>query len=201
MNQFERDLAMQCEVRDALLKPRFYGDFSVEGRFVFLDRGPLATLLQKRCAADTVAQGHNGAALFIEEKIVRWPGYVYRCFCLETDSCTKPGHESPGWMRYARADFLLYCFMRPDHLRWFLIDFPALKRWFEIYETTLKTFGPLPQFNGTAGRLASIEQICAEVWHRDGMIFPDPANPAQMALFPDLVQPALLIPAPQLVLA
>jgi hypothetical protein len=166
---FDRDNAWQKNLRDTILAPAFYDRFSVRGRYVFIDKGRLATTLQKRFAVDTIVQGKDGAALCIEEKIVRWPGYAYDAFCLETDSCTMPGRESPGWMRYGQADFLLYCFAQPDDsLICHLIDFPKLQAWFVPREASLPRFGPLRTLNASAGRKAPISQVRRDVpsWMR-----------------------------------
>ena len=169
MRDFDRDNDWQRGVRDAILAPGFYGEYAVDGRYVFIDKGRLATTLQKQFAVDTILQGRDGAALCIEEKIVRWPGYYYSDFCLETDSCTKPGHESQGWMHYGRADYLLYCFAQENgDLDCHLIDFPALQARFWPRVETFAVFGPLKTFNMTAGRKTPIRAVHANVpaWRR-----------------------------------
>lgn len=168
---FHRDNAWQRQVRDKILGPGFYGAYALDGRYVFLDRGRLVTLLQKRFAVDTIIQGRDGAAFCIEEKIVRWPssGKAHTAFALETDSCTKPGHKSPGWMHYGKADFLLYCFqLQNDDLDCHLIDFPVLQRWFWEREDEFHVFGPLKTLNASKGRLVPIDRVHAEVraWRR-----------------------------------
>lgn len=170
MGDFQRDNDWQRGVRDAVLAPGFYGVFAVEGRYVFVDKGRLAKTLQRRYAVDTILQGRNGAALCIEEKIVRWKGYKYSSFALETHSCTKPGHESPGWMEYGQADYLLYCFQdeRGD-LDCHLIDFPKLQAWFWPLVESFKTFGPLPNtLNASMGRKVPIADVRENVpaWQR-----------------------------------
>lgn len=184
MNDFDRDNEWQRKVRDTVLAPGFYGSFAVEGRYVFIDKGRLATTLQKKYAVDTVVQGKNGKACCIEEKIVRWKGYVYRAYTLETDSCTKPGFESPGWMRYGQADYLLYAFMRPDRLCVHLIDFPQLQAWFSDNETRFDVFGPLDTLNRSMGRKVPLVDVAAnvKVWVRD--VFPDPTAEHYAELFP-----------------
>ncbi len=183
MNDFRRDDAWQKMVRDSVLGPGFYGSYSLDGRYVFLDKGALATTLQKRFAVDTVLQSKHGKAVFIEEKIVRWPGYRYTAYCLETDSCTKPGFESKGWMHYGQADYLLYCFVLPDRIEWDLIDFGKLREWFWSVHNTLPTFGPLPTLNRTAGRKALIATVKSNVPTWSGTIYPDPESPHFHELF------------------
>tara|TARA_Y100000310_G_scaffold338778_1_gene429425 strand:- start:1149 stop:1691 length:543 start_codon:yes stop_codon:yes gene_type:complete len=168
-NDFDRDNNWQRCIRDRILAPHFYGKYATDGRYVFIDKGRMATILQRQYAVDTIVQGKDGSAVCIEEKIVRWPGKEYQAVCLETDSCTKQGHESLGWMHYGQADFLLYCFCNADEtqLRAFLFDFQKLKEWFWEVAETLPGFGPLNTFNATKGRLAdlaTIEQAGVPMW-------------------------------------
>lgn len=164
MSDFDRDNEWQRGVRDRVLAPHFYGKYAAEGRYVFIDKGRMALILQKRYAVDTVLQGRDGAAVCIEEKIVRWPGYPYTAYALETHSCTKPGRESEGWMRYAKADYLLYCFHQADDgLICHLIDFPALQAWFTPLEETFPTFGPLATLNASKGRVVPISAVASGV--------------------------------------
>lgn len=160
MNDFQRDNEWQRRVRDEVLAPGFYGKYAMDGRYVFIDKGRLASVLQKRYAVDTILQGKNGEAVCIEEKIVRWPGYRYTAYALETHSCTKPGHESPGWMEYGKADFLLYCFVQENgDLDCHLIDFRELQIWFWTREESFSVFGPLDTLNGSKGRVVPIFQV------------------------------------------
>jgi len=82
MNEFVNDDAWQKEIRDRILKP-FYEKYSFESRFVFADKGKLATTLQREIAVDTVVQKKENELAGIEEKIVRWPGYSYTAFTFE----------------------------------------------------------------------------------------------------------------------
>lgn len=169
MNDFERDNKWQRQVRNEILAPGFYGQYAVDGRYVVIDKGRLATILQKRYAVDTIVQGRDGSALCIEEKIVRWPGYRYASFCLETKSCTVPGHESPGWMFYGEADFLLYCFQtETGDLDCWLIDFPKLQEWFWPREDKFQAFQMQNTLNKTAGRKVPIADVhrCVPAWRR-----------------------------------
>jgi hypothetical protein len=170
MSEYHRDMVWTRRMRDEILKPSFYGRYSCDGRYVFIDKGRLATLLQKRYAVDTIVQGKEGAAICIEEKIVRWPkrDEPYTAFTLETRSCTVPGRETPGWMQYGKADYLLYCFANRDEttLRCYLIDFAALQKWFWgryfIYPETITE-----QINHTECRVVPIDHVEAHVpcWH------------------------------------
>lgn len=157
-NDFHSDDAFQRSVRDQILVPQFY-ETRCNGRFVMLDKGRFSTMLQRRFAVDTVVQSRDGSAVAIEEKIVRWPGYPYQSYCLETDSCTVPGRESKGWMHYAEADYLFYCFQQEDGgLLADLIEFQALKVWFWQRAETFKTF-QMTTRNRTAGRLVPIHAV------------------------------------------
>ncbi len=162
MNDFSSDDAWQRDLRDRILVPQFYQCRS-PGRFVLMDKGRLATFMQRRMAVDTITQGKGGLAVSIEEKIVRWPGYPYNAFCLETESCTVPGHESSGWMAYGESDYLLYCFhQNDDSLDCHLIDFQRLKEWFWPLEETWPVF-QMEKRNRTRGRLVPILQAEAAV--------------------------------------
>jgi hypothetical protein len=159
MNNFFIDDEWQKKQRDEILAPNFYQKYTFDGRYVFIDKGRLATILQKRYAVDTVVQGKFGTAACIQEKIVRWPGYSYKCFSLETDSCTIPDFESEGWMHYCRADYLFYCFAQENgDLLCFLIDFYGLKQWFWPRVEQFKTF-MMNAKNRTAGRLVPITDL------------------------------------------
>lgn len=165
MNDFDRDEKWAREVRDRVLVPHFYRKYVMEGRFVLIDKGRLAKELQRRYG-DTVVQARDGASVvWIEEKIVRWPGRTYTAFSLETHSCTVPGHESEGWMRYMQADYLLYCFHQPDDgLICYLIEFPALQAWFNQCEDDFRPFGPLDTLNASMGKVVPIRAVKAAVW-------------------------------------
>lgn len=170
MNDFERDNAWQLRMRDEILGPNFYGPHSLGGRYVFIDKGRLTSTLQQRYAVDTIVQTKEGRAVCIEEKIVRWPknGQPHTAFALETESCTVDGHESPGWMRYGKADFLLYCFQTAeDDLDCYLMKFPELQAWFFTVDETYPRFGPLSTLNRTQGRVVPIADVFeAGVWIR-----------------------------------
>lgn len=185
MSDFDRDNEWQRKMRDSVLLPGFYGSYAFEGRYVVIDKGRLATTLQKRFAVDTIVQGKNGAAICIEEKIVRWPGYDYRAYTLETDSCTKPGRESEGWMRYGQADYLLYAFAKPDRLAVHLIDFPKLQDWFWREVESFEVFQMRNTINLSRGRKVPIDRVADAVptWVRD--VFPDPADRLTPVLFPN----------------
>jgi hypothetical protein len=163
---FDTDNAWQREIRDRLLAP-FYRGHSLEGRYVFVDKGRLASELQRRFAVDTILQGRDGEAICIEEKLTRPPAGrgPFTNFFLETDSCTNPGSEAPGWMRYGRADYLLYGFVAPGFasLLAYLIDFPGLRAWFDRVEFKYQTFTMPKTPNHTRGRLVPIADVRAAV--------------------------------------
>lgn len=157
--EFHKDDAFQREIRNRILVPEFYGR-RMNGHFVFMDKGRLANVMQRRWAVDTIAQTSHGEAVSIEEKIVRWKGRHYTAVCLETRSCTVPGREKTGWMEYGRADYLLYCFQQPEpeKLRCVLVEFQPLKRWFwPIRDRWPAT--ETDQINKTRSRVVPIEDI------------------------------------------
>lgn len=178
MNDFATDDAWQKAMRDRFLAP-YYTDHAEGGRYVFLDKGKLSTVLQRRYAVDTLLQGAEGRAVCIEEKIVRWPvdkfqkpkSRGYTAFCLETKSCTNPGHVSDGWMVYGKADYLLYCFVSAngEYLICYLIDFPKLKAWFWAHYQEFSKFH-MKTHNRTSGRVVPINDALKAVgetsWRR-----------------------------------
>jgi hypothetical protein len=164
VNEFLRDNLWQREIRDRILAPYFYQKYSVQGRYVFIDKGALASQIQKEFAVDTIVQGKNGAAICIEEKIARWPKPPKRApltaFALETKSCTVPGHEKTGWMSYGQADYLMYCFANEAEtsLDCYLIKFPDLQKWF--WPQHLRWPRSVSnQINKTECRIVSIDQV------------------------------------------
>jgi hypothetical protein len=162
MNDFFVDDIEQKTVRNQLLTSNLYERFFA-GRYNFADSD---MALQKR-GIDTVVRNKR-SDVYIEEKIVRWKGRVYTAICLETKSCTLPGLDSPGWMHYGEADFLLYC-MRTEGggLDAYLIQFPHLKKWFwEKYDSW-----PLhveKERNQTASRIVPLDEIRADVGVTEG---------------------------------
>jgi hypothetical protein len=185
---FDRDERLAKLVRDEILKPAFYARRCTEGRFVFCDKGgELVTLLQRRMAVDTICQGDDGLAYGVEEKAVRWPksGKPYSAYSLETESCTNPGRESPGWMVYGHEDLLLYSFLWPDRLVCHLIDFPPLKAWFWKEVETFPKFQRETE-NRTAGRVVPFDRVVAagiRVEVED--FYPDPESEHFRELFPN----------------
>lgn len=166
MSSFARDNAWQRELRDTLLVP-WYRRVAKDGRFVLNDKGRCALLVQKRMAVDTILQGKEGRAVYIEEKFTRKPRDGRRDLTnlfLEVDSCTVPGYESPGWMVYADSDYLLYCFHRlSGSLECFLIDFPELKSWFWPVAKKYREYTMPDTSNHTRGRLVPIAVVRANV--------------------------------------
>lgn len=167
MNEFDRQNEWQRSMRDTILKP-FYRRFCDEGRFVFIEKSRCSTLLQKRLAVDTVAQSKRGGSICVEEKLVRFPknGRPLSRFFLETESCTIPGIESPGWMRYADADLLLYGFQTGPDLPSFdcyIIDFQKLKEWFWGRFEAFQEYTMPDTINRTRGRLVPISDVAASV--------------------------------------
>ncbi len=131
MNDFHTDNEWQRGKRDKYLT-HFYGHYSRGGRYVYIEKSRCSTLMQKRLAVDTVKQDRNGGSSCIEEKITRAAKKPHWSFTLETQSCTVPGYESDGWMKYGEADYLLYCFEVAGtlDLDCYLIPFQPLKTWF-----------------------------------------------------------------------
>jgi len=138
---FVAAIQWSCMMREKYLS-HFYGKYSVDRRYVYVDKSSCSTLLQKELAVDTIMQWPTPhTSICIEEKIVQWPGYKHVNFALEVESCTTVGRERGGWMRYAEADYLLYAFAYENDsgLDVYLIDFPKLRGWFwQVHEERYK---------------------------------------------------------------
>jgi hypothetical protein len=157
-SDFERDDAFTKRKRDELLVPYYRRRF-LGGGFVLLDEGRTSKVLQQR-GVDTIAWARSGHPIAIEEKIVRWKGRKYESICLETESCTRPGHISRGWAWYSMADRLLYCMEDEEgDLDCVDIDFPALHGWFWPREKDFALHVMPHTINMTANRLVPIDLI------------------------------------------
>ncbi len=163
ISRFRVDDAWTKQKRDRYLKA-VYGKWSVEGRYVLIDKSRCSTLIQMRFEVDTICQVEDGKSICIEEKIVRWKGKRLQRFFLETESCTNEGHESPGWMHYGEADFLLYAFELEDgSLDVYLIDFKKLKDWFWSVDHSDYYSHTMEEENCTKGLLVDIVDVVENV--------------------------------------
>lgn len=182
MSRFELDNDGQKLVRDLVLGPGLYGRFSREGRYVYIDKGRLASTLQKQFAVDTIMQRINGDAACVEEKIVRWPGFAYKAVTLETKSCTVAGRESDGWMFYGRADLLNYAMCQEETLLVYLVDLARLQEafWkeFQNFKETITD-----QINRTACRVVPLAWINDRVGLWSRRIHPTPEGLKAMRAF------------------
>lgn len=173
MRWLDDDTQQKC-VRDLVIGPGLYGRFAADGRYVYIDKGRLATTLQKRFAVDTIVQGTGGKAVCVEEKIVRWPGYDYTALTLETMSCTVPGRESDGWMKYGQADMLNYAMCRENgDVVCHLIDFQKLQATFwpavDGFRETITG-----QSNRTACRIVPLDWVREHVGIKSFPIYATP---------------------------
>lgn len=136
MKRWQRDDLWQKGKRDLLYVP-FYEVTAFKGRFTLINKSCASMQIQKQ-GVDTTFQVSHDESVLREEKLVRWKGRAYtRIFC-ETDSCTVPGHESEGWMRYTIADELFYGLVQEDEQSvdaYLIKEFQKFKSWFwEMYE-------------------------------------------------------------------
>ena len=163
MNVFQKDNTWQLRMRDRLLAP-FYSKKSKDGRFVFADKGVFSDMIQREMAIDTLMQIKENGIVAIEEKMVRWPGYEYKSYTLEINTCTVPGRERKGWMYYSKCDVLLYCFVQENNIEILAhaLPFRKLHEWFfsnEHYKTYRSTI--TDQINKTECKIVPI----AAVWN------------------------------------
>lgn len=150
-------------MRDRLLKPYYEKVFD---GFVFLDgQNDAAQVLQRTGKVDTLAI-HNNKLLLLEEKIVRpRTGSPYTAICIETDSCTVEGHESPGWIHTSRADWLFYCWVLDDNKGELnIISFPQLREWFASTDTSIFPTTTTDEHNRTRCKVIDIDHL-----KRDGV--------------------------------
>jgi hypothetical protein len=161
MNDFHHDDQWQRQQRDEFLVPFYQRRYS---GFVLFDAGRFAKM-QQQAGCDTLVWRADLTPTAIEEKIVRPPLMrgPYTAICLETESCTEPGHISRGWMWYSTADVLLYGMLGVDDtLDCLWIDFPKLHRWFWPREKRFPLH-VMPTENKTASRVVPIDDIAAAV--------------------------------------
>ncbi len=152
-----RDDEWQKSVRDRLLVP-YYRRIAHEGQFTCLDgQDPSVLELQKR--GDTIIKTKT-TVKFIEEKFVRWPGYAYTSFALETKSCTNRGRQSEGWMATSKADVLAYIFVREHDALVYFIPFPELRAWFEKHQKDYRVWRATHS-NRTECRIVDIRDVMA----------------------------------------
>ncbi len=162
MSQFNTDLTYSEKQRTKLKS--FYSTKAFEGRYVFINKAssPVSQKLQNM-AIDTIFQISDSKEIYIEEKIVRWPGYKYTAFVFETDSCTVIGREKSGWMKYGEFDFLLYGFEQASgDIEAYSIPFPKLKEWFWNNYTTYPATQTI-QINHTFCRIVPIKDVESHV--------------------------------------
>jgi hypothetical protein len=163
LSRFRVDDAWTKQKRDRYLKA-FYGGRAVEGRYVFIDKSRCSSLIQQRFEVDTIFQVEDGKSICVEEKIVRWKGKNLYRFFLETESCTNEGHESPGWMHYGEADFLLYAFeLKDGSLDVYTMNFQKLKTWFWSVDHSNYHSITMEEDNRTKGLLVPIVDVVEAV--------------------------------------
>ena len=160
---FTSDNDWQRRMRDTILKPYYY-EVRLAGQYEFIEHGDPRSV----GGVDTIVRGKT-----IDEKIVRWPRApdgtprrdAYDAFALETMSCTTDGREWPGWMQTNKVDFLFYCFAdaAQKRLDCYLINFPALQKWFYEQDHEQWPLWHSEQVNGTECRIVPINQVTAAV--------------------------------------
>ena len=168
MNQFEVDLQHSESQRNKLRD--FYSIKAHEGRYIFINKDKLISKWLQDNAVDTIMQISNRDEVYIEEKIVRWKGKKYEAMTLEVMSCTVPGREKDGWMKYAKADILAYGFEQEDgSVELYIMNLFKLKDWFwknvKNYATTTTE-----QINRTVCKVVPIKDIQENVGFKKFLI-------------------------------
>jgi hypothetical protein len=112
-NNFALDYCFGAERYRDLLDDHFY-PYIAEGRRPrrFDSQSRHDKIRQMKLKIDLELELHKGEWQDIEEKVVRWPvsGNPHTAFFYETESCSRPGMVTPGWIRKSEAETLLYAF-------------------------------------------------------------------------------------------
>lgn len=165
MSEFAHDDAWGKQVRDDLVLP-LYRRWCPEGRYVLADEGPVAERINKG-GVDTILQLPGNRIATVDEKIVRWPGYVHDAYALEEWSCTVPGRERDGWMAHPGAAWLLYVFVLDEAAtsgEAHLIPFARLQKWFyERDRFAGYRTSTTDQVNRSQSRLVPVADVWREV--------------------------------------
>jgi hypothetical protein len=137
MRRWELDDKRQRDTRERFYLP-LYKQIAFEERYTDLGKSACSMRLQKD-GIDAVLQTGPYSSECVEEKTVFLEGdQPYRCIFLETESCTNPGHESPGWALYTEADKVHYGMVTANELAMFLYilqEFQKIRMWFrQMYE-------------------------------------------------------------------
>jgi hypothetical protein len=197
-NHFRVDDRWQREMRDGVLVPQFY-DAGLMGPGPFIHCDPPANadddndmLAIQKLGVDVVMIDARGRPTTADEKIVREHVPDYDAFFLETVSCPFEGRETPGWMVYSKAAWLVYAMQRAYDLWVHLIGFQQLKTWF--WQPGQEERWPVSRERDekrhvSIGRIVKIAAIIAAgIPYREFVIQPDPLHPDLPSLFPKLAR-------------
>lgn len=131
--------------------------------------------IQMRLHVDVIMQFRPDRCVAIEEKIVRYPGYVYTAMAVETHARLRPDDDDAhgdGWIWTSHAEFLLYAFVQEDgSLRVWVFNLPRLRHWFRnqwhVFESAyVKNVGGL-----TVVRKVPLQKIPRKIVHvRDKVV-------------------------------
>lgn len=175
MNAFDSLPTRATERRSRELLKQFIADQCDEGRYVILEKGPLAPLLQRLIGdyamnidgrlwtAEHKAEERSTGNFFLE---------LFSNRCLDDRAAHAEHGMRPGWMLTNRADLLLYHFMDRDEL--YVLDFFKLKRWawgyrnggignIWRYERQVKMQEKHAQRNDTVGVCVPISDVRDEI--------------------------------------
>lgn len=114
----------------------FYNHISPGNEPMYLDgRRGFDLTAQTELHIDALLMGKNGNRYSLEEKLADWPtdkNEPHTALYAETESCSKPGCVTNGYMQESIADFLVYSFEISDvGLDIYHIEFvQRLKPWF-----------------------------------------------------------------------
>lgn len=150
------DDARRVEYRSMEILTPFIRARSFDGRFVLIEKGRLATELQKS-VGDAMLTGTDGKLWAVEVKAEE--SNRHQNLFLETWS--NLSRYTPGWMVTLNTDLLLYHFIREDEL--YVANFQRIKEWAfksrEIYSYPERKQSKYDQLNDTWGRCVPIDVL------------------------------------------
>lgn len=175
INDFYTDDAWQKEMRDTFLVPYYRETFA--GFLLFDGKDDFSLSMQAR-GIDTLTWRSSAALHSFEEKMARFKGKVYDAICLETHTCTVPGHIEKGWMYYCEAEFLFYGIETGQgDLDCLLIPFKKLQPWFWDHYREFPIH-VMPGKNRSETRVVKIDRIIAAIPTTRRLLFERPAASA-----------------------
>ncbi len=112
-NNYQEDFLFGNEKYQDLLDAHFYPHISGGQQTKRFDSESVHDkTCQRKLKVDLEIQLNDGFWHFVEEKVVRWPenNRPHKAFYYETESCSRSGLITPGWMQDSETEYLMYAF-------------------------------------------------------------------------------------------